>query len=303
VTSHPAADELPDQSGRTAVVTGANSGLGLAITRALADAGADVVMACRNTAKAEAAAEDVRRGRPKGSVEVQALDLGDLTSVAAAASAVLATRTRVDLLANNAGLMAVDQDRTADGFEVQFGVNHLGHFALTAHLLPALLATPGSRVVTMSSVGHRPGRLDLDDPMAEHRRYHRWGAYFQSKLANLLFTAELQRRLAARDASTIAVAAHPGYTHTDLGAEGSGLLNRLAEPAGAVVGMAPEKGARPFLVAATAAGVPGGSFWGPRWLAWGPPRRETPSRRARDAATAARLWELSEGLTGLRPLA
>ena len=302
MADHWTSQDIPDQSGRVAVVTGANSGLGLAIAEALAGAGARVVMACRNTEKAEVAAGMVRYQAPEGQVQVQALDLADLASVAACAEAVLAEHDHIDILANNAGLMAVDQGRTVDGFETQFGVNHLGHFALTAHLLPVLTATPGSRVVTMSSMGHRPGRLHLDDPMAQQRSYQRWGAYFQSKLANLLFTAELQRRLAERGAPTIAVAAHPGFSRTDLGTEGTSLSNQLGA-LGAPFAQSPVKGALPFLRAATDPAVEGGSFWGPRFTMWGAPTPETPSRRARQADDARALWDLSEELTDLHPFA
>jgi protochlorophyllide reductase len=293
--------DMPDQSGRVAVVTGANSGLGLAIADALAGAGARVVMACRNEEKAEAAAATIRAKAPTGSVEVQRLDLADLGSVAAFADAFLGTEQRLDLLANNAGLMAVDESRTVDGFETQFGVNHLGHFALTARLLPRLTATPSSRVVTMASFGHRPGRLRLDDPNFERRRYNRWTAYFQSKLANVLFSNELQRRLEAHDAPTISVAAHPGYTHTDLGVGDGGLANTVNTAAARFIAMSPATGALPFLRAATDPAVAGGSFWGPHLLTYGRPVQETPSKRARDADDARALWVLSEQLTDLQP--
>lgn len=290
--------DMPDQTGRVAVVTGANSGLGLAITDALAGAGARVVMACRNEQKAEAAAASIRAKGPKGSVEVQRLDLADLGSVAAFADSFLAAGAQLDILANNAGLMAVDESRTVDGFETQFGVNHLGHFALTARLLPPLTSTPSSRVVTMASVGHRPGRLHLDDPNFERRSYNRWGAYFQSKLANVLFSTELQRRLAASGAPTISVAAHPGYTHTDLGVGDGGLANTVNAAAARFLAMSPATGALPFLRAATEPGVAGGTFWGPQLLTYGRPVKETPSKRARNGDDARALWELSEQLTG-----
>jgi protochlorophyllide reductase len=293
--------DIPDQTGRVAVVTGANSGLGLAIADALAGAGAHVVMACRNLDKAEEAAAAITARAPKGTVEVARLDLADLESVATFSDGFLAGRDRLDILANNAGLMAVDESRTADGFETQFGVNHLGHFALTARLLPLATATPSSRIITMSSVGHRLGRLHLDDPNFERRRYDRWGAYFQSKLCNLLFSNELQRRLVASRAPTVSVAAHPGYTHTDLGVGDGGLANALNGLVARFVGMSPATGALPFLRAATDRGVPGGSFWGPRLLTYGRPVRETPSRRARDTDDARALWDLSEELADLHP--
>jgi protochlorophyllide reductase len=284
--------DIPDLTGRRAIVTGANAGLGLEVAHGLAAHGAEVVLACRNTTKADAAAAAIRERTPATTLRVGALDLADLDSVAAFA----ATQTgRLDLLVNNAGLMAIDEARTAQGVEMQFGVNHLGHFALTARLLPLLLATPGSRVATMSSMGHRGARGRPD------RRYDRWQAYFHSKLANLLFTAELQRRLAAADAATIAVAAHPGASNTDLGTEGSGLSNlglRLVP----FIGQPAELGARPMLRALTDPAVRGGEFYGPRFLAFGAtPVRETPSRAARDAAAARRLWDQSVELSGLEP--
>ena len=202
------------------------------------------------------------------------------------------------ILGNNAGLMALDESRTVDGFEMQFGVNHLGHFVLTAEVMPLLLSTPGSRVVNHSSMGHRPGKIDFDDPMYERHTYQRWPAYFQSKLANLLFSLELQRRLADAGADTIAVTAHPGASHTDLGTEGTGLLNRLIEPFGGFYNQSAARGAEPFVRAATDPEVEGGEYYGPKFYVRGPAVRETPSAKARDADDARRLWELSEELTG-----
>jgi protochlorophyllide reductase len=290
--------DLPDLHGRRGVVTGANAGLGLEITRALAGRGAEVVLACRNTAKAEAAAARVRAEHPAARLEVRALDLADLDSVAAFADAL--PGDRLDLLVANAGLMEIDEARTAQGVEMQWGVNHLGHFALTARLLPRLLATPGSRIGSMSSMGHRAAR-GTADPLLQ-RPYRRWGAYFHSKLANLLFTAELQRRLAAAGAATIAVAAHPGGSHTDLGTEGTGSSNRAMRSLVPLVAQSAELGARPMLRALTAADVRGGEFFGPRFLVRGAaPVRETPSRAARDAAAALAQWERSAELAGLEP--
>ena len=294
--------DVGDQSGKVAVVTGANSGLGLQISIDLAAAGARVVMACRNRTKADAAIAAVLATEPRGTVEFLELDLADLASVTRAADELTSRTDRLDILGNNAGLMATDRSHTADGFETQFGVNHLGHFALTGRLLPLLRSTPGSRVVNHSSFGHRPGRMNLDDPNSERRRYHPWGSYFQSKLANLLFTFELQRRLTAAGDDVIAVAAHPGGTRTDLGAEGSGWLNRLALAASPLWGQHVSVGALPFVQAATDPTARGGEFYGPRWLVRGHPRLETPSRRARDEQVARRLWTISEDLTGVRYL-
>ncbi len=289
--------DIPDLTGRRAVVTGANSGLGLEIVHALAARGAEVVLACRNTAKADVAAGQVRARTPGAALEVRELDLADLDSVAAFADGL---DGRLDLLVNNAGLMAVDESRTAQGFETQFGVNHLGHFALTARLMPLLLATPGSRVGSMSSMGHRAARGSADPTLM--RPYARWQSYFQSKLANLLFTAELQRRLSEAGASTIAVAAHPGGSHTDLGTEGTGLLNAGMRALVGPVTQSAERGSRPMLRALTDPTVRGGEFYGPRFVLRGvQPVRETPSKAARDAGAARRLWTRSVQLTGLEP--
>jgi NAD(P)-dependent dehydrogenase (short-subunit alcohol dehydrogenase family) len=279
-------------SGSVVLVTGANAGLGLAAAEAFAATGASVLLACRNQEKAAAAAAQI-----DGDTELVPLDLADLASVRTCAESVVGRHDRLDVLVNNAGLMAVDQGTTADGFETQFGVNHLGHFALTAQLAPLVLSTPGSRIVTMSSFGHRLGRLHLDDLMFE-RHYDRWRPYFQSKLANLLFTSELQRRLTAAGAGTIAVAAHPGASRTDLGYEGKGITNRVMRMSGAFLQPAAE-GILPLMRAATAPDVEGGQFYGPRWMVRGKARLETPSRRARNAEDARKLWERSEQLTGV----
>ena len=301
MSQHWTTTDIPDLSGRVAIVTGANAGLGLEITKGLAGAGATVVMACRNLDKAEAAAAQVRAVVSDASLEVRRLDLASLASVASFAEEFAADATRLDILGNNAGLMALDRSTTDDGFESQFGVNHLGHFALTAHLVPLLRATEGSRVVNMSSMGHRPGRMHFEDLMFDHHRYQRWGAYFQSKLANLLFTLGLQQRLTTAHASTIAVTAHPGASHTDLGTEGTGVLNRMLEPFGKVFSQSAAQGALPFLRAATEPGVQPGAYYGPRYLVRGHAVLETPTRRARDAAAADRLWAVSEQLTDLHP--
>jgi len=291
--------DAPRQDGRTAVVTGANAGLGFETAVGLAGLGAHVVMACRSTGKAEAAAGRIRDRLPAASVEVRQLDLASLVSVAAFAEGLRSSGRGLDLLVNNAGIMAVDEGRTADGFELQLGTNHLGHFALTAQLLPLLLATHGSRVATMSSMGHRAGRLALDDLMGTGRGYDRWRAYFQSKLANLLFTAELHRRLQAAGAPTIAVSAHPGGSRTDLGTEGSSGSNRLMRLVVPALTQPASTGALGMLRALTAPDVVGGEFYGPRFIAVGHPVRETPSRRARSAEDARRLWDASERLTGI----
>jgi len=291
------ADDIPPLDGKVALVTGGNAGLGLAAAKALAGRGAKVLLACRNAQKAEAAAEEVR-AEATAPVEVVALDLASLASVAAAAKVVLDAEPRLDLLLNNAGLMAIDQATTEDGFEMQLGVNHLGHFALTAALAPLVLATPGARLVPMSSMGHRMGRLRLDDLSFERRGYDRWRPYFQSKLANLLFTAELHRRLTEATAEASALAAHPGGSHTDLGHEGGGLTNKLMAPFMPFMQPA-QMGALPILRAATDPSARSGQFYGPQFIARGYPVVETPSRQARDADDARALWDRSEELTGL----
>ena len=286
--------DIPDLTGRTAVVTGANSGLGLETARMLAGAGARVLMACRNVAKAEAARDRIGPG-----AEIVALDLASLSSVAQAAEEVKGRTPQLDILVNNAGLMAVDRATTEDGFEMQFGVNHLGHFALTAHLAPLLLAAPEARVVNVSSVGHRPGRIDFDDLMFERRRYDRWRPYFQSKLSNLLFTLELERRFRSAGVTAKALAAHPGATATDLGQEGSGFVNRFLRVFSGF-GQSVRVGALPLVRAAVDPAAKGGEFYGPQFMQFGYPVLETPTRRARNGDDARRLWEESEKLTGVR---
>jgi NAD(P)-dependent dehydrogenase (short-subunit alcohol dehydrogenase family) len=282
------AADLGDLSGRRFVVTGANSGLGACATRALAEHGASVVMACRNVAKAQRVAADIA-----GNTEVRALDLSELASVRAFAADV----GEFDVLVNNAGIMAVPNGRTTDGFELQFGTNHLGHFALTGLLLPRIRA----RVITLSSSAHHLGRIDLDDPNWQRRRYSRWRAYGQSKLANLMFAYELQRRLAASRSAVISVAAHPGYASTDLQSHTQSLQDQLLAIGNRVLAQSAEMGALPELYAAAAPEVVGGAYYGPDGPGQqrGHPRRVGSSRASRDEAVAARLWDLSEQLTGV----
>lgn len=288
--------DIPDQSDRVAVVTGANSGLGYHLTLALAGAGAEVVLACRNSVKAESAMASIRASVPGARLSFIRLDLADLSSVAAFVAGFTGTHGRLDLLINNAGLMAVSESRTVDGFETQLGVNHLGHFALTTQLLPVITSTPGARVASMSSLAHRGGRLALDDLMFERRGYGRWAAYCQSKLANLLFIAELQRRLVEAGSGAVAVAAHPGMAQSNLGSEYAltNWIMRLSAPFGRGSTAARTL---PLLRAATDPSVLGGQFYGPKWGVFGPPVLETPSQQARDGATARALWDVSAGLT------
>ena len=289
-------DNIPDQSGRTAIITGANTGLGFETARALAKRGANVVLACRNLGKGSEAMRRILEVRPTGLVTLESLDLSDLASVAAFAERMLATQPRIDLLINNAGVMVPPRGKTAQGFELQFGTNHLGHFALTAPLLPRLARQPGARVVVVASMAQRFGSIALDDPNWERRRYNGWLAYGQSKLANMMFALELQRRLARAGSRLIATAAHPGWTATEL--QRSDPMSNLLNP----VAMTVEKGALTTLRAATDPTATGGSYWGPTGFIgmWGWTGEVPIPAKSADPEVAARLWELSEQLTGVR---
>lgn len=284
--------DIPDQTGRTAVVTGSNTGLGYETATALAARGARVVLAVRNLDKGQAAADLIVRANPGADVVLQELDLASLDSVRAAAAELRATHDQIDLLINNAGVMMAPRSTTRDGFELQFGTNHLGHFALTGLLLDRLLATPMSRIVTVSSTGHRFGRIRFDDLQSE-RRYNRVGAYGQAKLANLLFTYELQRRLEGTD--TIAVAAHPGGSSSELTRHLPGMLQATF----GLLEQSTEMGALPTLRAATDPNVVGGEYYGPGGFLEmnGFPEVVESNRRSHDVETARRLWTVSEQLT------
>jgi NAD(P)-dependent dehydrogenase (short-subunit alcohol dehydrogenase family) len=293
--------DIPDQTGRVAVVTGANTGIGLTTAQALAGRGARVVLAVRNADKGRAAADQIRAAAPDAEVYVQILDLGSLDSTRSASETLRDRHERLDLLINNAGVMYTPLSRTADGFEMQFGTNHLGHFALTGLLIDRLLAAEGSRIVTVSSMGHRIRAAIHFDDLQSERGYDRTAAYGQSKLANLLFTYELQRRLAAAGATTIAVAAHPGIAATELGRNAQLPVRvgmRLLTP----FMQRPDAGALPTLRAATDPGVRGGQYYGPSGLgeARGHPVLVASSPDSHDAAVQARLWTVSEELTGVR---
>jgi NAD(P)-dependent dehydrogenase (short-subunit alcohol dehydrogenase family) len=292
-------DDIPDQTGRVAVVTGANSGLGLETARQLAAHGATVVVAVRSLDRGAAAVEDIRARVPDARLELQQLNLASLASVREAAGALRGAHDRIDLLINNAGVMFTERELTADGFELQFGTNHLGHFALTGLLLDRLLPVPGSRIVTVSSLGHwAPFTFDLDDLRAEGK-YNRFAAYSRSKLANLLFTYELQRRLATAGATTVALAAHPGGSDTELVRHVPGAdlmperMRMLAQPAA--------MGALPTLRAATDPAAGGGQYFGPNGLLEyrGNPIVVRSSGRSQDRALQAQLWARSEELTGV----
>jgi NAD(P)-dependent dehydrogenase (short-subunit alcohol dehydrogenase family) len=290
--------DIPDQTGRTAIITGANSGLGFETATALAAKGAHVVLAVRNLDKGKAAADRITAATPDARVELQNLDLGSLDGVRAAAAEIKAGHPRIDLLINNAGVMYPPKQTTTDGFELQFGTNHLGHFALTGLLLDTLLPVPGSRVVTVSSFGHRiRAAIHFDDLNFDHG-YSRLAAYGQSKLANLLFTYELQRRLAGADQATIAVAAHPGGSNTELGRH---LPAVIGVPAMKLFSQSAAMGALPTLRAAIDPTVRGGQYYGPGGFGGlrGHPKLVPSSKQSQDTDLQQRLWQVSEELTGI----
>lgn len=295
------AADVPAQSGRVAVVTGGNAGLGFETAAVLADKGMHVVLAVRDTEKGRRAAARIADRSPHADVSVQQLDLASQASVRAAADALKHDHERIDVLINNAGALVLHRRCTVDGFELHFGTNHLGHFALTGLLLDRLLPTTGSRVVVVSSLGHRIGaRIDFDDLHWE-RNYRAAAAYGGSKLANLMFAYELQRRLSRTGATTIAVAAHPGGARTELVRELPGPQRLVASAWTTVAFQSPAMGALPALRAATDPSVRGGEFFGPRGLGQqrGYPTRVESSRRSHDTVAQCRLWEVSERLTGV----
>jgi NAD(P)-dependent dehydrogenase (short-subunit alcohol dehydrogenase family) len=301
------AEDVPDQSGTTVVITGANTGLGFEAAAVLARRGAHVVLACRDLSRGQRAVDAIRAGTPDARLELLALDLASLGSIRSFAATVAATHQRVDVLVNNAGVMAIPYRESADGFEMQFATNHLGHFVLTALLLPRLLSTDRSRVVTLSSLMHKRGAMDFDDLFFRKRRYQPWAAYSQSKLANLLFALELDRRLRRHGASVISVGAHPGYSSTELQARGPAMSRStvravMMKIANALLAQSASAGARPELRAATDGNARGGDYFGPAGFGevWGRAVRVQPSAAARDEHAAARLWETSEQLTGVR---
>ena len=300
--SHWTPEHIPDLSGRVTVVTGANSGIGLETARELARRGARTILACRSAERGEQAIADLRAEIPDGEVELMMLDLASLASIERFAAEFASTRSRLDVLVNNAGIMAVPYSLTEDGFESQMGINHLGHFALTGRLLGALLNTPGARVVNVASTAHRGGRMDFDNLLFENGRYSPFRAYCRSKLANLLFTLGLQRRFEQAGAEALALSAHPGMATTNIGnhLHGHRIFNVTGFLSSGIVQSA-SMGALPTLRAAVDPGAGGGQYYGPRGLAGqrGYPGVVSSTAAARNPKAAARLWEASVHLTGI----
>ncbi len=297
--------DIPDLTGRTAIVTGANGGLGLETARALAGAGAKVIMAARNQEKAAEAEAGIRSGSPGASLEIVELDLGSLASVSEAAGKVLAGHDSIDLLVNNAGVMGIPERKTMDGFEMQLGVDHLGHFALTALLMPALLRADAARIVTVTSTAHHMGRAVNPGNPHLHGRYGPWRAYGQAKLANFHFGLGLDRKLREAGAPAASLVAHPGLSNTDLQAVSvaetdGGFSQRFFHGLAGSTGMSPAQGALSQLRAATDPGARGGQFYGPLFINNGPPVRKPVLRRLGMERAIARLWEVSERETGLK---
>jgi NAD(P)-dependent dehydrogenase (short-subunit alcohol dehydrogenase family) len=295
------AADIPDQSGRVAVVTGANTGLGYWTAEMLADKGAHVVLAVRNLDKGKDAVDRITAKSPKADVALQQLDLTSLDAIRETAEELKAAHERIDLLINNAGVMYTDKATTKDGFELQFGTNHLGHFAFTGLLLDRLLPVQGSRVVTVSSVGHRIiAKIHFDD-LQFQRSYNRVAAYGQAKLANLMFTYELQRRLAAKGAPTVALAAHPGGSDTELTRYIPRLVKPVVDVAWSAFSQSAEMGALPTVRAATDPSAQGGQYYGPDGIGEtrGYPKVVKSSKQSHDEAIQRRLWAVSEELTGV----
>ena len=299
------APDSPTLADRVALVTGANSGLGLEVSKWLAARGAHVLLGCRSSERAAEAIASVRADQPDAKVEHLPLDLASLASVRAAADRVRATCSKLDLLINNAGLMAIPRALTEDGFEMQLGVNHLGHFALTGQVLELLLAAPNARIVTVTSLAHRMGRIRFDD-LDGAQRYRKWEAYGQSKLANLLFAIELHRKLLGKRARAISVACHPGYAATNLQSvgprlEGSALMGGLMQLSNTLFAQSAARGAECLSFAATASEVRGGECIGPSgpFQAFGAPRQVGVRKLAHNAQLAARLWSVSAERTGV----
>ena len=299
--------DIPDLSDKVVVVTGANSGLGFESTKTLAGKGATVVMAVRNPGKGEEARQEILKIHPQASLDLMKLDLGNLSSVHEFAAAFKAKYDRLDILLNNAGVMAIPRQETADGFEMQLGVNHLGHFALTGLLLDVIVKTPQARIHNVSSSANYTGTINFDDLMGK-QNYSRWGAYGQSKLANIFFTFELQKRLSAAGFDTIANTSHPGFVMGHLqsnsveqsGTKMEAVLYRIIQP---LVAQDISMGVLPMLYGMTARDARGGVFYGPRTFNMrGYPAEKKANKEAYDAAARKRFWEVSEELTGINYL-
>ena len=293
--------QIPTLTGKTALVTGANSGLGYEITLALAEKGAHVIMACRNLDKANQAAANIRKQVANAVLTIKELNLSDLASVRRFATEIQPQLTKLDLLINNAGIMAIPERQTADGFEMQFGTNHLGHFALTAFLLQPLLATPGARVVTVSSGLHENATINFADLMGK-QGYDKWKAYGQSKLANLLFAYELQRKFVKAGMQAISVGAHPGYAATNLQSGGESFIERIAMAAGnRLLAQSAATGALPILYAATARDVNGCDYIGPTGFQGmrGAAGKVRSNAESYNEEIATKLWNISIELTGV----
>lgn len=290
---------VPAQTGRIALVTGANTGLGFETAQALASKGAHVILACRNPQKAKQAIQDIRKAVPEAQLEFLQLDLGNLGQIREAAEQFKRQHTQLDLLINNAGVMMPPYQKTTDGFELQLGTNHLGHFLLTGLLLPILNDTPDARIVTVSSLAHRSGEINFTDLQSE-KAYSKMKAYAQSKLANLLFTYELKRRMEAQGISTLSLAAHPGISMTDLGRHMPKFLQAISPVLGAMFAQSPKAGAEPTLYAALGEDVENGDYFGPgsRREYRGRAAKVSSTRRSHDEKLARRLWKVSEELTG-----
>ena len=290
------AQDVANQNGKIAVVTGSNTGIGFQMALTLADKGAHVVLACRNLEKAEAAREKMLKSSPQAQIFVEELDLADLSNVESFATRLKKSHQHVDILINNAGVMIPPQSTTKDGFELQIGTNHFGHFALTSHMMPLLSAAEKPRIVTLSSIAHWSGVIDLEDINGEKKKYNKWGMYSQSKLANLLFALELDRRLKAAGSHIESFGSHPGYSNTDL--QRYSLVWRILNP---LFGIQPIKGAAPTLYAATEPEATVHRYWGPIGLlearGWTGKAKITP--RAADEEMARKLWEYSESLLGI----
>jgi NAD(P)-dependent dehydrogenase (short-subunit alcohol dehydrogenase family) len=299
------ADDIPDLSGKTIVVTGGNSGIGYNAALEFARKRADVILACRDLGKARTAAAQITSSAPGAKVDVMELDLSNLASVRGFSDAFHLQHQALHVLCNNAGVMAIPYRQTADGFEMQFGTNHLGHFALTGLLLDRMLVTDGARVVNVASGAHRFGSIRFDD-LQWKNGYRKWRAYGQSKLANLLFTLELQRKVDAAGKKLLTVACHPGYAATNLQAvgpkmSGSSVMEYLSEAGNRLLAQSAAMGALPTEYAAVAPDVKGGDYIGPDGIAelWGHPAQVGRSAAAQDGAAASRLWEVSEQLTNV----